>query len=323
MAFYFIGFPHPDANAASEIIQSLLTYDAVEFWSGAWFVEMPDHPERCVQGLFVARAFVMEFDARTAAFFGGPVAAQARLFVAEKLGPAMVASRPEAERQLSVHYCGEGERVFSDAVERYRQADPDGSRTTPLCRIMMQRGSDKGVGWHNYTTFYAQLFADRIDSTHVVFEVGLGTNNTDVTSNMGEAGVPGASLRGWRDFFPAAAIYGADIDRRILFQDDRIRTFFVDQTLPASFASLWRELPELGIDLFIDDGLHTFEAARTTFEESVRRMRPGGLYIIEDVWARHADAYLDLLTERGYSGLFLKLPHPLNIHDNGLIVAQT
>ncbi len=323
MAFYLIGFPSPNSGQAYAISQNLLEHKAAEFWPGLWFVELPIRPERCLHGLFTARAVVMEFDARTAAFFGGPVAAEARLFMAEKLGPLMVALLPENERVPNVRYCGEGARLFRDVVEHYKQADPGGSRTTALCRIMMQQGSDKGVGWHNYTTFYTALFADRMESTRVIFEVGLGTNNTDVESNMGEEGVPGASLRGWRDFFPAAAIYGADIDRRILFQDDRIKTFFVDQTLPATFDTLWNEIPELRIDLFIDDGLHTFEAARTTFDKSVHQMRPGGLYIIEDVWAAHADDYLTLLDERRYSGLFIKLPHPLNIHDNGLIVAAT
>ena len=56
-----------------------------------------------------------------------------------------------------------------------------------------------------------------------IFEVGLGTNNVDVPSNMGKDGKPGASLRAWRDYFP-----NADIDTRILFKEDKIQTFYTN-----------------------------------------------------------------------------------------------
>ena len=322
MAIYLIGFPSVPALRVAEIADSLLQQGGVQFWPGLWFIELPVHPEHRVQGLFQIRALVMEFDASKAAFFAGPVAPDARLFLAEKLGPLIVGGRPEAERGAFVRYYGDGERIFGEVVERYRCADMDGSRTTSLCQIMLQRGSDKGVGWHNYTTFYSELFKDIRKTTRTVFEVGLGTNNIDVASNMGEEGVPGASLRGWRDFFANAFIYGADVDRRVLFDDDRIRTFFVDQTRRETFEDLWCEIPDVEIDLFIDDGLHTLQAAETTFDASISRIRNGGLYVIEDVWNVHADAYIRMLDKRGFSGLFLRLPHPLNIHDNGLIIVS-
>jgi hypothetical protein len=46
---------------------------------------------------------------------------------------------------------------------------------------------------------------------------------------MGRTGTPGASLRAWRDYFPNAEIYGADIDREILFEEERISAFYVNQ----------------------------------------------------------------------------------------------
>ena len=38
------------------------------------------------------------------------------------------------------------------------------------------------------------------------------------------SGSPGASLRVWKDFFSNAKIYGSDIDKDILFNEDRIFT---------------------------------------------------------------------------------------------------
>ena len=98
---------------------------------------------------------------------------------------------------------------------------------TEMCCVMAEFGSDKAK--NNYTPAYSALFNDRRDQHLRIFELGLGSNNPDVLSNMGVFGAPGASLRGWRELFPHALVYGADIDRRILFEEDRIKTFYCDQ----------------------------------------------------------------------------------------------
>ena len=68
-----------------------------------------------------------------------------------------------------------------------------------------------------------------------IFEIGLGTNYKNIVSNMGINGKPGASLRAFRDYCPNASVFGADIDKRILFEEERIKTFYVDQTDPVTF----------------------------------------------------------------------------------------
>ncbi len=95
---------------------------------------------------------------------------------------------------------------------------------TKMCRVMTRCGSDKGRP-NMYTTVYSALFKERCGRPMRVFELGLGTNNPDAASNMGVFGVPGASLRGWRQLFPHALVYGADTDRESLFQEDQIKTF--------------------------------------------------------------------------------------------------
>ena len=37
------------------------------------------------------------------------------------------------------------------------------------------------------------------------------------------------------------------------------------------------------MDIIIEDGLHTFEANITFLEESLTQLRPGGIYITEDI----------------------------------------
>jgi SAM-dependent methyltransferase len=153
---------------------------------------------------------------------------------------------------------------------------------TEMCRVMTRFGSDKG--WNTYTPLYSALFNGRRHQPLRIFELGLGTNNPDLLSNMGVFGAPGASHRGWRQLFPRALVYGADIDRRVLFEEDRIKTFYCNQLESSSIRQLWSQ-PEFqgGTDIIIEDGLHTFEANISFLDASLEQLRPGGIYIIEDI----------------------------------------
>ena len=153
---------------------------------------------------------------------------------------------------------------------------------TEMCRVMTSFGSDKAI--HSYTPLYSTLFKGWCDKPLRVLELGLGTNHPEMLSNMGMFGTPGASLRGWRHLFPRASIYGADVDRRILFEEERIRTFYCDQLDQSSIRELWSH-PELrdGADIIIEDGLHTFEANISFLQGSLEHLRPGGVYITEDI----------------------------------------
>lgn len=167
---------------------------------------------------------------------------------------------------------------------------------TELCRIMVKHGSDKGgfagIGRHNYTLYYHRLFADKRAVIDSVFECGIGSTRSDIPYTMGEDGTPGASLRAWRDYFPNANIYAADIDRDILNPEDRILKFFCDQTDPTSIAALWNhpELASRTFDIIIEDGLHEFQAQSLFMKQSLHKLRDRGVYICEDV--RDGDFHL-------------------------------
>ena len=103
---------------------------------------------------------------------------------------------------------------------------------------------------------------------------------------MNANGKPGASLRAWRDYFENAYIYGADIDKNILFVENRIKTFFLDQADKNSIIKMWSDLNKKNFDLIVDDGLHTYEAAITLFENSIEWLSGNGIYIIEDAQDR-------------------------------------
>lgn len=202
---------------------------------------------------------------------------------------------------------------------------------TPLCDIMVRYGSDKspakgGWNWHNYTQVYYNLFKEITNQSLNVFELGLGTNNVNIPSNMGPSGRPGASLRGWAEFFPNANIYGADIDRQILFNEGSIKTYYCDQLDAAAITAMWQQI-EPQMDIIIEDGLHTYDANITFFENSFQKVKSGGFYIIEDVQRDTLSSWSTKLVEWKtkypiYQIEILKLKHNKNDHDNNLIVIR-
>jgi hypothetical protein len=149
-----------------------------------------------------------------------------------------------------------------------------------LGALFIKYGSDK-ASFHNYHLVYGAIL-QAIAPMGSMLEIGLGTNNTDVISNMGSVGKPGASARAFRDFNDRAIIYGADVDRRVLFVEDRIQTFYVDQMRPDTLASL-REQIGHDLDLIIDDGLHSPAANLAVLLSALKSLRVGGWLVIEDI----------------------------------------
>lgn len=185
-----------------------------------------------------------------------------------------------------------------------------------LCELY---GSDKGFvniekkppyDWdpHPYSIIYNNLFSHCRENIKLVFECGIGTNNLNFESNMTLNGKPGASLKMWKDYFVNAQIFGADIDRNILFKEDRIETYHVNQLDQESIIKMWNNIKKKDFDLIIDDGLHNYKAALTLFLNSYEKLKKGGIYIIEDVDFE----YLDQLKK----ALEIYDPEVLIINDN-------
>ncbi len=168
-------------------------------------------------------------------------------------------------------------------------------------------GSDKHRV-HGYEAVYAHLLAGCAQSQGALLEIGLGTCHLDTPSNMGREGRPGASVRAFRDLLPGFRVYGADVDQRILFEEERIRTFAVDQTRPESLQELRRQIAE-PLDLVIDDGLHAPHSNLNTLLFALEALKPGGWLVIEDVTAPMLAVWhivLPLLYALGHKGRILQ-----------------
>ena len=210
----------------------------------------------------------------------------------------------------------------------------DENQPTVLCEIMGRNKSDKGninitKSWHNYTTFYHNIFKNIRDKPLRIFELGLGTNDVNIPSNMGVNGRPGASHFGWSEYFMNSRVYGADIDSNVLFNTDTIQTFYCDQTNPETIEKMWKEedLKE-DFDIIIEDGLHTFNANVCFFENSIHKLKTNGFYIIEDILHTEQHLFVNKIKEwetkyTDFSFKLLCIPTlSANVYDNTLLVIQ-
>ena len=190
-----------------------------------------------------------------------------------------------------------------------------------LTDLMNKYGSDKGGlnNHHNYSSFYSEIFGIKRKSIKNFLEVGLGTNNTAIPSNMGESGKPLASLKAWRDYFPNANIFGADIDKEILKDENRINTCFVDQTNPSTISEMFKNFGVDKYDIIIEDGLHEYNANITFFENSISYLSSDGIFIIEDIYYKDIKKFKNYFSNSNYNFSIIELYHSKNIANNCLI----
>ena len=146
---------------------------------------------------------------------------------------------------------------------------------------------------------------------------------------MTTKGKPGASLRVWKEYFNNAQIIGADIDKRILFQEDRINTYEVNQLDPSSIKNMWSKIKRNNFDIIIDDGLHTLEAGLTFFLNSFEKLKEGGIYVIEDVDFSYLNELKHKLIKYNPEVVILNKNYSnkssfrhQNLNDNNLIVVR-
>jgi len=150
-----------------------------------------------------------------------------------------------------------------------------------LGSIFKKNKTDKSN--HGYHYLYSFILNElNINNTLNVLEFGLGTNNPNLVSTMGKKGRPGASLFAFREYLPKSNIYGADIDKSILFNEKRIKTCYVDQLDIKTFNNL-NKFNIDKYDLIIDDGLHSIGSSFNTLLWALDNININGWIVVEDI----------------------------------------
>lgn len=213
---------------------------------------------------------------------------------------------------------------ITDTINRWKQGDIEKYEDTELCILLKQYGSDKKdhvkLNGHNYSNLYFELFNSLRNLKLNIFELGMGTNNPNIPSTMGINGMPAASLFAWEHFFINSNIFGADIDKDILFNKGRIKTFYCDQTDEDCVNKLWIEINQK-MHIIIEDGLHEYEANICFLENSLPYLASTGIYLAEDL-PSNAPERLNLLKDNFIKKYDLKTFDVIQMNKSPLLVIQ-
>lgn len=159
-----------------------------------------------------------------------------------------------------------------------------------LRQLVQEYITDKTINL--YTDCYSEWFEPYRLKAQAILEIGIGTVIPNVLSTMYGQEYnqlpnykPGNSLRVWQKYFQQAQIYGIDVQPDTQFVDERIQTMLCDSTNPQAVLKTMHEhgIGDDYFDIIIDDGLHTQEAQLCTLTNLFKYVRPGGLYVIEDI----------------------------------------
>jgi hypothetical protein len=156
----------------------------------------------------------------------------------------------------------------------------------PLRKYFDSHQSGPGIWkWLHYFDIYHEHFqAFRGREVHIV-EIGIYS---------------GGSLDMWRDYFGAKArIYGVDIEPSCrVYEEKGYEVFIGDQGDRSFWQDFRRKVPI--VDIVIDDGGHLPEQQIVTLEELLPHIRPGGVFLCEDVHNEfnHYMFYINGLSQR-------------------------
>jgi hypothetical protein len=113
--------------------------------------------------------------------------------------------------------------------------------------------------------------------------------------NILEIGVDkGSGLRALKKYFPNSNIFGLDIKSECKHHEEENIKIFINSQINDDALN---ELSNLNLDIIIDDGSHDNNHVFYTFEKLFLNLKPGGLFIIEDIhtsyWPYYNGGYLN------------------------------
>ena len=167
-------------------------------------------------------------------------------------------------------YAGGGR--FLRRMPRPRASDGSPDRVPPDNPLLSYfEGKREGHGiwkWRHYFAMYHRHLRKFVGKSAHVLEIGIFS---------------GGSLEMWRSYFgDQCAIYGVDIEPACkAYEADGVRVLIGDQADRGFWRRVRGEVPTL--DVVIDDGGHQPAQQRISLEEMLPHLRPGGVYICEDI----------------------------------------
>lgn len=167
--------------------------------------------------------------------------------------------------------------------------------------------------WEHYFDIYHKHLAKFVGKKMDILEIGIYS---------------GGSLEMWRSYFGGNChIYGIDIEEACKeYENDYISVFIGDQ----ESKKFWNDFKSKveGIDVLIDDGGHTSEQQKVTLEEMLQHIRPGGVYICEDIhgtfnnFSAYATGLVNELNSMSNNSQFQSAIHSIHFYPYMLVIEK-
>jgi len=161
-----------------------------------------------------------------------------------------------------------------------------------LTELANEIGTDKGNihhEAHDYTSVYETYFSSLRDNPIKMLEIGIWDHR-----------FPGASIKLWTSYFNNLEFIGFEImPEAKSLEDLNIRIFTGNQYKTEDLNNCIEQYGT-DYDIIIDDGVHTFEAIKTSFEVLYPHLKKGGMYVIEDIHANDSREIENWLKENKY-----------------------
>lgn len=154
-------------------------------------------------------------------------------------------------------------RLVIDTVSR---------RFADLSELAVVFDADKWGG-HWYTPHYQRYLEPFRDKQVRVLEIGVG--------GYDDPAIGGSSLRMWKHYFWRGQVIGMDIHAKHGVDEARLCTVRGDQGDATFLGAFARDYGPF--DVIVDDGSHFSVDVRTSFATLFDHLRPGGVYIVEDL----------------------------------------
>lgn len=138
-----------------------------------------------------------------------------------------------------------------------------------LLELSWKYPTDKGRLKHGYLETYEGLLGPHVGRGIRLLELGV---------------LHGFSLLMWRDYLGNAEVHGADCNHRPrLLDGGRNKNVLFHRVDCGDWEALEREFGGMTFDVVIDDASHQLSQQVVSYEVLLPLVRPGGVYVIEDV----------------------------------------
>lgn len=145
-----------------------------------------------------------------------------------------------------------------------------------LHRYFLNNGHKRLHKWVHYFDIYERHFHAYRGKAPVMIEIGVQG---------------GGSLAMWKEYFgPGTRIVGIDVNPKCKAHEaEDIEVFIGSQDDPAVIDAVLEKYPD--IDIVLDDGSHMMQHLRATFDLLYHRVKPHGIYMLEDLHTCYWDDY--------------------------------